>query len=457
MQVLRKAFKQPLDPVVTDFVTSIDADEALASADLKGSMAHAAMLARQGLISDEQASELIDGLKQIEELLNNGKFKLKAEHEDVHMNVEKKLEEIIGETALRLHTARSRNDQVALDLRIYIVEQIESITALIEKLKQEIANLAAKHKDVVMPGYTHLNRAQPVLFAHAMMAFYEMLNRDIWRFADAKKRASVSPLGAGAQAGSSLPIDPHLTAEVLGFSKVFANSIDAVSDRDFAADFLMACCLTAEHLSQLAETLIIWSTTEFGFIKFPDKVTTSSSLMPQKKNPDPVEIVRGKTGIAIGELVNLLVTLKALPLGYNRDLQETKPPVIRAAASVSQCLAVMTVVIESMEVNAQAMKSAAIDPDLMATDLVEYLVKKGVAFRSAHEAVAELVQLARDKECTLSELNLSDFKKASLKFDADVSACFDPLISAQSKESHGGTGKESVTAQLVAAIACVNE
>jgi argininosuccinate lyase len=285
-----------------------------------------------------------------------------------------------------------------------------------------------------------------VLFAHAIYAFIEMLNRDYQRFVDAKKRCAVSPLGAGAQAGTSLPIDPHLTAQYLGLSGVFANSIDAVSDRDFVAEFVFACSLSAVHLSQLAETLIIWNSREFGFITFGDSVTTASSLMPQKKNPDPVELVRGKSGSLFGELINLLTTLKALPLGYNRDLQETKPPAVHAAKVLSGCLSVMALAIDNLSVNKTRTLQAASDPDMITTDLVEYLVNKGVPFRQAHENVSSLVAHSRSKAVALTEMSLAEFQDFDKHFAIEVFALFDPTCSVNAKSSHGSTSTKLVSA-----------
>lgn len=448
MQVLRNAFKQPLSDVVTEFVACTHADASLVKADLTGSIAHAQMLAEEGLISPSQGEAIGGGLNTLLAKAEEGKFDLKVEYEDVHMNVEKQLEELIGSDALRLHTARSRNDQVALDLRLFTVSAIDSLIDGLKFLQASIVNSAKKHVDVVMPGYTHLQRAQPVLYAHAVLAFHEMFSRDIERFIDCKKRTAVSPLGAGAQAGSALSINPHSVAEKLGFPKVFSNSIDAVSDRDFAAEFLMACSLTAVHVSQMAETLVIWSSSEFGFLELADNVTTTSSLMPHKKNPDPLEIARAKSGAVIGDLVNLLVTLKALPLGYNRDLQETKPPVINSATIVLQALKVMSVCVDAVTVNAEKTLAAASDPALMTTDLVEYLVLKGVPFRQAHEKVSELVADSRDKGIALPKIDLTEYKKYSPEFEEDVFALFDPALSVATKKSHGSTGIESVKKNL---------
>jgi argininosuccinate lyase len=449
MQVLREAFTQALDPKVSKLLTSVEVDEHLVQVDITGSIAHATMLAEKGLLTDEQAASIQAGLEELKGKFASGQLHLQEQFEDVHMNVEKQLEAVIGQDALRLHTARSRNDQVALDFRLYVSEQITAIIALVRELQAALLKKAAGHAQVVMPGYTHLQRAQPIMFAHAILACYEMLERDAERFEQAQGRTKVSPLGAGAQAGTALNIDPETTASILGLSKVFRNSIDAVMDRDFAADFLMAASLCHVHLSQLCETLIIWNTAEFAFIKLADSVTTSSSLMPQKKNPDPLEIVRGKSGLATGEMVNLLVTLKGLPLGYNRDLQETKLPAIRAAQSLKLCLEAMAVCIEAVEVQPQRMYDAASDPDLMATDLVEYLVLKGVPFRTAHKIVAETVQHARLSGCSLADVPLSWLSEKCSKFQADVFELFDPLKSAQSKSSSGGTGHADTVAALL--------
>jgi len=448
MQVLRKAFKQPLSDVVTEFVACTHADAHLVKADLTGSIAHAKMLAEEGLISPSQGEAIQGGLNTLLQKSEEGKFELKVEYEDVHMNVEKQLEELIGSDALRLHTARSRNDQVALDLRLFTAGAIDELVDGLKFLQTSIVNSARKHVDIVMPGYTHLQRAQPVLYAHAILAFHEMFSRDIERFNDCKKRTTVSPLGAGAQAGSALSINPDSVAKQLGFPKVFSNSIDAVSDRDFAAEFLMACSLTAIHVSQMAETLVIWSSSEFGFVELGDNVTTTSSLMPHKKNPDPLEIARAKSGAVIGDLVNLLVTLKALPLGYNRDLQETKPPVINSATIVAQALKVMSCCVDAVTVNAEKTLAAATDPALMTTDLVEYLVLKGVPFRQAHEKISELVADSREKGIPLPKMDLAEYKTYAAEFDSDLFALFDPALSVACKKSHGSTGTAKVKSNL---------
>ncbi|MBX9687175.1 MAG: argininosuccinate lyase [Candidatus Obscuribacterales bacterium] len=448
MKVLRKAFKQELDKAVGKFVNSVQDDSKLVDFDIKGSAAHVQMLALVGLIDHADAALIAEGLSCLAEAYSEGRLQLKAEWEDVHMNVEKQLEAKVGPAAARLHTARSRNDQVALDTRLFTAAKISQLQTAILNLQEKLLNSALANQEVYMPGYTHLQRAQPILFAHAMHAFLEMLERDFERFTDCLKRVKCSPLGAAALAGSSLPVDPLLSANLAGFRAVFQNSLDAVSDRDFAVEFLSAVAITATHLSQLAETLVLWSSTEFSFVKFGDNVCTASSLMPNKKNPDPVELVRGKTGSIVGDLVNILVTLKALPLGYNRDLQECKPPIIHASETLFDALEVMSVVIDSMEVQAQNMALAAADPFLASTDLAEYLVKKGIPFRQAHEAVSELLSMAREQSKGPDELSLSELKLFAPEFEADVFELFAPSNSIAQKVSPGGTGYKSVAQAL---------
>lgn len=426
MEVLRKAFKQQLDPLITRFISSIEDDKALIEADLQGSVAHVEMLIHCGLITPAQGQNIKTGLARLLERAQSGDLQLKLEYEDVHMNVEKQLEELIGQDALRLHTARSRNDQVAVDMRLFIEQKIDQISQLLIELQTVLLEVGSKSTAMILPGYTHMQRAQPLVFAHVMLAFFEMFMRDLSRLTDAKKRTAISPLGAGALSGSRLPIEPEFTAQQLGFSSCFANSLDAVSDRDFIGEFLFAACLISSHLSQLAETLIIWSSKEFNFITFPDSITTSSSLMPQKKNADPIELVRAKSGVVLGELVSFLAVIKGLPIGYNRDLQETKPPAIKVAAVLSLSLPVMTLAVQQMQLNKEIMLAAAEDPELMAVDLVEYLVAKGMPFRQAHESVAQLVQHAREAGSPLPKLDLSVYKQFAPFFASDVFDLFDP-------------------------------
>ncbi len=433
-QTLRHAFAEPMDDLVLRAVASVDDDRHLLTYDVRGSLAHVAMLAAAGVVTPEQAERISAGLHLI---LAEG-LELALEDEDVHMAVERRLEALIGDDARLLHTARSRNDQVALDLRLFVdakqAELRDALGSLVEALEQK----AETHATVVMPGYTHVQRAQPVLFAHALLAFRDQFSRDVARL----DIPFVSPLGAGALAGSAVPIDPAYTASALGASDVFSNSIDAVSDRDFAAEFVFAATLAAIHLSQLAETLILWCTAEFGFVRLPDSLTTGSSLMPQKKNPDCLELVRGRAGQSLGDLVALLTTLKGLPVGYNRDLQETKPPVIRAAETVRTSALVCALAIEELEVDAAAMAVAASDDGLFATDIVERLVASGVAFRDAHERVAAVVRSG----ASFSSLSAGEW----LEFGIDPSCAgpFTPEASVASRTSPGGTSPASLRAQL---------
>lgn len=448
MEVLRKAFSQKLDPVVSDFVNCVADDEAFIAHDINGSIAHAQMLGATGLLTAEQAANIQDGLGQLAALAEQDEFALKAEYEDVHMNVEKALQELIGTDALRLHTARSRNDQVALDLHAFTCAAINEMIAALAAVQKVLIVTAKTNLDAVMPGYTHLQRAQPVLFSHALLAFVSMFERDRTRFADALKRADVSPLGAGALVGSSLPIAPAQSAQFACFAKVFANSIDAVSDRDFIAEFLSCCAVTSIHVSQLAETLIVWASSEFNFVTFGDNVTTTSSLMPNKKNPDPLEIARAKAGTICGDLMNVLMVLKGLPLGYNRDLQDTKPPLVRSAKALKSTLEVVAVVLESMSANQTTMMSAASDPFLMATDLVEYLVRKGVPFRQAHEQIAELFAYCRNEKTSPLQMSLDQLRRFAPELEEDSRHLFDPVVSANSKTSAGGTAREQVNSAL---------
>ncbi len=435
-QVLRGAFDKPIDELILQFVASIECDKALIEVDITGSLAHVWMLEKTGVLSTEQAVKIRNGLLQI---LDEG-IELKLEHEDVHMNIEKRLQELIGDDAKLLHTARSRNDQVALDLRLFVAKAQTDLISGLKALCQALVEQSRKHHDVIMPGYTHLQRAQPVLLAHVLLSFAEGLTRDIARL----QPNLISPLGAGALAGTAIPINPSTSAQLLGAKGHFTNSIDAVSDRDFAVEFVFACSLTAVHLSQLAENLILWCTSEFGFIKLPDELTTGSSIMPQKKNPDCLELVRGKAGMFVGELVNLLTTLKALPFGYNRDLQETKPPVVRTAQTLKEAIAVCTLAIAKMEVCQEAMFQAASDENLLATDIAEFLVKQGVPFREAHSRVAALVKYGKP----FSKLTIDEWQQAGV--DPAVVELLNPLTSVTNRNSPGGTSPIQVQAQLLA-------
>ncbi len=436
-QVLRSAFTAPVDELVMRFVASVREDRHLVACDVRGSLAHVAMLRVVGVLSAEQAENIERGLRQILDEGPDG-LELTVDNEDVHMAVERRLEALIGEDARLLHTARSRNDQVATDLRLFVDERQREIREALDALCDALVAKATANPDAVMPGYTHLQRAQPVLFAHVMLSFREAFARDAGRFSI----PLVSPLGAGALAGSAVPIDPSVTATELGASAIFANSIDAVSDRDFAAEFLFASSLASVHLSQLAENLILWCTAEFGFVRLPDELTTGSSIMPQKKNPDCLELVRGRTGQALGELVNILTTLKALPFGYNRDLQETKPPVIRVAETLVDSIRVAELAITKMEIDERAMLGAASDELLFATDIVERLVTSGVAFRDAHSRVAGVVRSGRK----FSEL--TDDEWSGFGIDPATASDLTPTGSVTSRKSPGGTSPDSVRSQI---------
>jgi argininosuccinate lyase len=437
-QVLRAAFESAVDDEIMAYVASIEDDRHLIACDIRGSLAHVAMLEHTGVFAPAQAERMRAGLLQI---LEEG-LELKFEHEDVHMNVEKRLEEIIGEDARLLHTARSRNDQVALDLRLYVRQQQQALRAALAKLNAALVAKAAEYADAVMPGYTHVQRAQPVLFAHVLMSFHAMFERDIERL----NRPFVSPLGACALAGTAVPTDPKFTATQLGADDVFTNSIDAVADRDFAAEFLFACSLLAVHLSQFAENLVLWCSSEFDFVKLPDELTTGSSIMPQKKNPDCMELVRGKAGQTIGELVNLLTTLKGLPFGYNRDLQETKPPVIRTAQTVLASVNVCAIAAAKMTIKAEVMRAAASDELLFATDIAEMLVANGMPFRNAHSVVGQLVR----RGVAFSQLPPQEWETLGLTVSSET---FSPEHSVAGRNSHGGTSPEQVQLQIARAKA----
>ena len=384
-------FAAATDRGVERFSASVHFDRALARYDLRGSIAHAQMLGQSGVIPTEDAAALVAGLEALEVDLDEGRIEWDPVHEDVHTNLEVRLREKIGEVAGKLHTGRSRNDQVATDLLLYLRDAARAARSGLLVLRGVLVERANEHLETVLPGYTHLQRAQPVLLAHHWLAFFEMFGRDMARMRDFETRLSQCPLGSGALAGSTLPLDRRLTADALGFAEPSRNSMDAVASRDAPLEFLSACAIAAIHLSRLAEELVLWSSSEFGFIEMADAFSTGSSLMPQKKNPDVPELVRGKTGRVIGDLVSLLIVAKGLPLTYNRDLQEDKEPVFDAADTLGQCLEVLAGALATLEVRRERMLEAASDPMLLATDLAEDLVREGVPFREAHEVVGRIV------------------------------------------------------------------
>jgi argininosuccinate lyase len=405
-------FSEKTDQSVEAFTASIAYDRRLYPYDIAGSIAHCKMLAAVGVITDDEASSLVEGLGTIKRELDRGEFIFDDSLEDIHMHIEARLLQVAGKVAQKLHTARSRNDQVALDVRMYLREETRRIIGLLQRVRTVLVDLASGHPDVVMPGYTHTQRAQPVLFAHHMLAYYEMFTRDQARFSDCLARIDVMPLGAAALAGTTYPIDRAQVAQLLAFSRVSANSMDAVSDRDFAMEFLAAASICMVHLSRLSEEFVLWSTSEFGFITLADAFATGSSIMPQKKNPDIPEIVRGKTGRVFGSLMALLTLMKSLPMAYNRDMQEDKEPLFDAVDTLKACLHINVQMIPRITVNREAMRKAASVGFLNATDMADYLVGKGMPFRKAHACVGSAVAYALDKGCELDQLTLDELNRS---------------------------------------------
>ncbi len=426
-------------------------DARLYREDIAGSRAHARMLARQGIISKEECEAIVRGLEEIEAEIEAGTFPFRPELEDVHMNIEAALVERIGEAGKKLHTARSRNDQVALDLRLHLRRCCDEIAGHLLEVQRALLRQAEANLGRIMPGYTHLQRAQPVLVSHHLLAYVEMFERDRGRILDCRKRLNLSPLGAAALAGTGLPIDRESVAAELGFDGITANSLDSVADRDFVIEFLAACALIQVHLSRLAEELVLWASTEFGFVELADAYCTGSSIMPQKKNPDIPELVRGKSGRVIGNLVSLLVTVKGLPLAYNRDLQEDKEPAFDSADTVRASLAITAELLDHLRFNHERLEAAVTAGFMTATDLADYLVAKGVPFREAHAIVGRAVAFCIERGCDLADLELADLQRFSPKIGEDVFKVLTPAGSANSRLSAGGTGLEAVRRALAAA------
>jgi argininosuccinate lyase len=449
-------FLEGTDEMVEAYTSSVHTDAMFLAEDIEASIAHARMLGRQNIISAGEAKKIERGLNEIFEEYQRGVFVLRPELEDVHMNVETRLAEKIGDVAGKLHTARSRNDQVATDFRMYVIESARSAAIHLAAVQASILDLAERNADVVMPGYTHLQRAQPVLFAHHMLAYIEMFDRDLRRFINATALMEELPLGSGALAGVPYPIDRQSVADELGFPRITANSIDAVSDRDFVVDYLSAAALTMVHVSRLAEELVLWSSAEFGFITLPDAFATGSSIMPQKKNPDVAELARGRTGRAIGSLVSMLVTLKGLPLAYNRDLQEDKPALLDAEATLLPTLEVMAAMLPRITVNAERTAAAATENYSLATDFADYLVRKGLPFRQAHEAVGKLVRHAEEKHAGLGDLSLADLREFSPLFAEDALE-IDVMSSLNARDVPGGTAPARVNDVLRALRARIDQ
>jgi argininosuccinate lyase len=450
-------FTQSTDALVQQFNASVDFDQRLALHDLRGSIAHATMLGETGILAGDEAAQIIAGLEALKAEVEAGTFTWRTELEDVHMNLEHALTDRIGPVGGKLHTARSRNDQIATDFRLWLRDETHALIALLHDLRAAFVTVAEAQLGVIMPGYTHLQVAQPVLLSHHLLAYFEMFSRDAERFQDSLKRLNVSPLGAGALAGTGFPIDRQRTAELLGFDAPARNSLDAVSDRDFAVEFLSAASLVMMHLSRLSEELILWSSQEFSFVTLPDSHTTGSSIMPQKKNPDVSELTRGKTGRVYGHLLGLLTTMKGLPLAYNKDMQEDKEGAFDAADTLRVCLRLTTEMLPQITVNAARMHHAAGRAYSNATDLADYLAQKGLPFREAHEVVGRLVALGVREGRDLQELSLDEMQGVSALIGADVFEVLRLEHVANARTSYGGTALGQVTKQVQAAKAMLGD
>lgn len=450
-------FAEATDALVERFTASVDFDQRLAPYDIRGSVAHAKMLAKAGILTDSECDTLVSGLESIGAEIEAGKFTWSKGLEDVHMNIEAALTERIGDVGKKLHTARSRNDQVATDMRLLVRDEIDAIAELIRVLQSVVLDKADPHADTIMPGFTHLQTAQPVTFGHHLMAWFEMLDRDTGRLADCRARLNRSPLGAAALAGTGFPIDRDFTARALDFEAPCENSIDAVSDRDFLIELVSALALLMMHLSRMSEELIVWSSAQFQFVNLSDAYCTGSSIMPQKKNPDVPELVRGKSGRVYGHLMSLLVLMKGQPLAYNRDNQEDKLPVFDAADTVKDCLRVFAGLLPAMAVDPAAMRAAALRGYATATDLADYLVAKGIPFRDAHEVVGRAVKSAIDAGCDLAELPLKRFKSLCARIDKDVYSVLTLEGAVAARNHFGATAPSQVKAAIKRARARLGE
>ena len=441
-------FAQETSALLQQYSQSISFDWRLWRQDIAGSIAHSAALEKAGLLTPEERAQIVAGLTAIGNEIDAGTFQFKVELEDIHMNIEAELTRRIGAPGAKLHTARSRNDQVALDLRLYLREESDTLAAALRNIQRALVDLGARHSEIVIPGYTHLQRAQPVYLAHHLLAYVEMFDRDHSRILDARKRLNVMPLGSGAIAGSTILLDRQLIADQLDFPALTQNSMDAVSDRDFAVELLADLALVAIHLSRLSEDLILWASSEFQFVSISDAFTTGSSLMPQKKNPDVAELTRGKTGRVIGNLVALLTTLKGLPMTYNRDMQEDKEPVFDSIDNIKSALAVFTAMLGGITANPAACAQAVADPMLLATDLADYLVNHGVPFRQAHEVIGKAVALCGQKHCQLPQLTLADYQSLSPVFTAEVFTLLSVEKSMNARQAVGAPSPANVASQL---------
>ena len=444
-------FTKTTDEMINEFQASIGFDKRMYREDIAGSIAHAAMLEKCGILSAEDCDRIIAGLKEIEKQIDSGAFLFDVSLEDIHMNIEKRLTDAIGEAGGRIHTARSRNDQVALDTHLYVRRETAAVMALILDMQRALVETAEKYGDVIMPGYTHLQRAQPILFSHHLMAYFAMLGRDFDRFAGVYARADLMPLGAGALAGTTFPIDREFVARQLHFERIYTNSLDAVSDRDYIMEFLAASSILMVHLSRLSEETILWCSREFSFVELDDAHCTGSSMMPQKKNPDVSELVRGKTGRVVGHLMAMLTTVKGLPLAYNKDLQEDKEGIFDAIDTVKFSLTVYARILRGMKVNRAVMKRAVEEDFSNATDLADYLAKKGLPFREAHAVAGQAVHYCIERKKWLADLTLEEFQKFSPLFAADIKDVIRPENCVANRNSSGGTSPAQVKKQIEAA------
>ncbi len=431
-----------------EFNASIQFDQRFYAQDIQGSTAHARMLAKQGILTQEEADLITKTLADIKEDIEAGKIEFTIEGEDIHMNIEGVLTERIGDTGKKLHTARSRNDQVAVDFRLYLRNEIDIIIAIIEKLEDALYDIACKNQETIMPGYTHLQRAQPVTLAHYILAYYQMFSRDISRLKDCRKRLNKLPLGSGALAGTTYNTDRYFLAEELDFDGICPNSIDAVSDRDFALEFLSDASIIMMHLSRFCEELILWNSTEFGFIEMDDAFSTGSSIMPQKKNPDMAELIRGKSGRVYGDMITLFTLMKSLPLAYNKDMQEDKPPVFDAIDTLKASIGIFTEMISTVTFNKDNMRAAVKNGFMNATDAADYLVRKGIPFRDCHEIIGKIVLHCINTNTAIEDLPLETLKEFSDKFDDDIYENIDAEACINAKKSTGSTSFESVKEQL---------
>ena len=441
-------FQSEPSSLLTLYGESISFDWRLYKHDILGSIAHAKALNKEGIISEEELTRITEGLESIGKDIERGTFEFDTSLEDIHMNIESALTERIGDAGAKLHTARSRNDQVSLDMRMYCKVELSHLISEVKNLQNSLVACCERFPDAVLPGYTHLQRGQPVLFAHHLLAYVEMLSRDTDRLEDAIKRVDVMPLGSGALAGSTIPLDRNFIAETLGFSKISQNSMDAVSDRDFVAEGLFCLAMIGLHLSRISEDIILWASAEFNFITLGDQHTTGSSLMPQKKNPDIAELTRGKTGRLNGNLISIMTTLKGLPMTYNRDLQEDKEPLFDSIDTIQNAVAIFSEMIEAMNVNTESTLKACSDPLLFATDIADYLVLKGVPFRDAHEIVGKLTAHSIEKQTSFQEIKLDEYKSLSNKFDETVFELFDIKSALDSRAAIGAPSPKNVANQI---------